>query len=152
MSETMRAPRTARSALCLLCASAALIGLTATILPMAFYDEFPFIAHWVNLLPPYNEHLVTDVGGLYLGFAVVCGWAAWTLERSLLRAVCSGWLLTAALHFAFHAGHLEGFSTADAVAELGSLALLIGAPLLALWASTAPSLGPSSGPPKSPRP
>ena len=148
----MRAPRTARSALCLLCASAALIGLTATIAPRAFYNDFPFIAHWVNLLPPYNEHLVTDVGGLYLGFAVVFGWAALALELSLLRAACLGWLFTAALHFVFHAGHLEGFSTADAVAELASLALLIGAPLLALWASADASIGSSSGSPKSPRP
>lgn len=148
----MRAPRTARSALWLLCASAALVGLTATLAPRTFYDDFPFIAHWVNLLPPYNEHLVTDVGGLYLGFTVVFGWAAWTLERSLLRAACVGWLLTATLHFVFHAGHLEGFSTADAVAELASLAILIGAPLLALWASADSVLGPGSGSPKSPRP
>lgn len=148
----MRAPRTARSTLFLLCSSAALIGLTATLAPRSFYDDFPFIAHWVNLLPPYNEHLVTDVGGLYLGFAVVLGWAGWTLERSLLRAACSGWLLTAVLHFAFHAGHLEAFSTADAIAELGSLALLVGAPLLALWAGADSLAGTRSGSPKGPRP
>lgn len=148
----MRAPRTARLSLWLLCASAALVGLTATIAPRSFYDDFPFVAHWVDLLPPYNEHLVTDVGGLYLGFAVVFGWAAKSLERSLLRAACVGWLLTATLHFVFHAGHLGGFSTADAIAELASLALLIGTPLLALWAGSDSSRGPSSGSPKSPRP
>lgn len=143
----MQAPRTTRSALWLLCASAALIGLTATIAPRSFYDDFPFVTDWVNLLPPYNEHLVTDVGGLYLGFAVVFGWAASTLERTLIRAACGGWLLTAGLHFGFHAGHLEGFGTADAIAELGSLAIVIGAPLLALWATA----GSSSGTPKGPR-
>jgi hypothetical protein len=145
-------PRTARSALWLLCVSTALTGLTATVAPRTFYDDFPFVAHWVDLLPPYNEHLVTDVGGLYLGFAVLFGWAAWTLERSLLRPACVAWLLTATLHFAFHVGHLEGFSTADAIAELASLALLLGAPLLALWASTASRHDAGPGSPKSPRP
>ena len=57
-----------------------MIGLTAAFAPHAFYDDFPFVTHWVNLLPPYNEHLVTDVGGLYLGFAVLFGWAAWKLR------------------------------------------------------------------------
>ena len=116
-----------------LCLSAAVIGLTAAVLPRTFYDDFPFVAGWVELLPPYNEHLVTDVGGLYLGFAVMFAWAAWTLERTLVQAVCVAWLLTAALHLFFHAGHLEGFSTADAIAEIASLALLLAPPPIAIW-------------------
>jgi hypothetical protein len=131
----MRKPEIARLALGLLLASALLIGLTAAAAPRTFYDDFPFLAHWVDLLPPYNEHLVTDVGGLYLGFAVLFAWAAWTLDRTLVRAACSAWLLTATLHFVFHATHLDGFSAADAVAELASLALVVGAPVAAIWAS-----------------
>jgi len=130
----MRSPAIARLALAYLGAAAALIGLTAAFAPRAFYDDFPFIAHWVDLLPPYNEHLVTDVGGLYLGFAVLFAWAGWTLERTLVRAVCVAWLLTASLHLFFHAGHLDGFDTTDAVAEIASLALLLVPPPLALWA------------------
>lgn len=129
----MRKAPFARIALGLIFASALTIGLTATVLPETFYEDFPFLASWVSLLPPYNEHLVTDVGGLYLGFAVLFGWAAWTLERALIRPLCVAWLLTAGLHLLFHAGHLDGFSTADAIAELASLALLVGAPLVALW-------------------
>jgi hypothetical protein len=145
----MRSPPTARLALGLLCASALLIGLTAALAPKTFYEDFPFVAHWVDLLPPYNEHLVTDVGGLYLGFAVIFGWATWALDRPLVRAVSVGWLLTATLHFIFHVGHLEGFSVADAIAELASLALLVGAPAVALWASGTPGgtrAEPSNGP------
>ncbi|HKO38658.1 MAG TPA: hypothetical protein VJU14_09850 [Solirubrobacterales bacterium] len=143
----MRSPSLARLALGLLFASSLLIGLTAMVLPQTFYDDFPFVANWVSLLPPYNEHLVTDVGGLYLGFAVLFACAARTLEQTLTRAVCLGWLLTAGLHLIFHAGHLEGFSTADAVGELASLSLLVGAPVLALWASRT-----DFSPPKPPRP
>jgi hypothetical protein len=131
----MRSPRAARVSLVLLAVSALSIGLVATVAPRSFYDDFPFFAHWVELLPPYNEHLVTDVGGLYLGFAVMLGFAAWTFERTLIRAVSCAWLLTSAIHLGFHAGHLDGFSTADASAELASLAFLVVLPGIALWAA-----------------
>jgi hypothetical protein len=132
-------PTIARLCLSLLFATALTIGLTGTLAPRTFYEDFPFLAHWVDLLPPYNEHLVTDVGGLYLGFAVLFGWAARTLDRTLVRAVCCGWLLTACLHLLFHATHLDGFSAADAVGEIATLALLVGAPVLALWSTASPS-------------
>jgi hypothetical protein len=130
----LRSPTGARLALGLLFASAALTGLPATIAPHAFYEHFPFLSHWVDLLPPYNRHLVTDVGGLYLGFAVVFAWALWSLEVSLVRAACAGWLLMEILHLAFHASHLEGFGTADGIAQIASLALLAITPLVAIWA------------------
>jgi hypothetical protein len=135
----MNSPRSARAALGFLFLAAATIGVTAAALPQTFYDDFPFLAHWVELLPPYNEHLVTDVGGLYLGFAVLFAWAAWTLDRILVRAVCVAWLLTATIHLIFHAGHLDGFDTADAIAEIASLALLLAPPPIAIWAVAAPS-------------
>jgi hypothetical protein len=124
-----------RLALGYLCLSALLVGLPATLAPEAFYDDFPFVTNWVDLLPPYNEHLVTDVGGLYLGFAVLFGWAAWRLEITLARAVSVAWLLVAVLHLFFHATHLENFGTADAIAEIASLASLLAPPLLVLWAA-----------------
>jgi hypothetical protein len=130
----LRSPNTARGALAILLLSAGSIGIVATVAPHTFYDDFPFLRHWVDLLPPYNEHLVTDVGGLYLGFAVIFAWAAWTLQPTLVRAVCSAWLLTAALHLFFHATHLENFDTGDAIAEVTSLAFLLLPPPLAIWA------------------
>ena len=60
----MRAPNVARGALGFLLVAVLLVGLPAAFAPRTFYDDFPFVAHWVELLPPYNEHLVTDVGGL----------------------------------------------------------------------------------------
>src|SRR3954471_22198421 len=119
----MRSPNTARAALGFLFVPALVIGLTAAVLPRTFYDDFPFFTHWVELLPPYNEHLVTDVGGLYLGFAVIFGWAFRRPERPLVRAASGGFLVVAVLHLVFHAGHLEGFGSADAIAEITGLAL-----------------------------
>jgi hypothetical protein len=126
--------RTARAALAIACAYALVLGALATFAPHTFYDEFPFIGSYVQMLPPYNEHLVTDVGGLYLGFAVIFAWAAWKPERTLVLAASSGFILTAVLHLVFHAAHLDGFSTADAVNELVGLGLLLVPPAIAIWA------------------
>jgi hypothetical protein len=130
----MRPSTIARLALGFLFASSLSIGAVAAFAPHVFYEDFPFLTHWVNLLPPYNEHLVTDVGGLYLGFAVLFAWAAWTLDRTLVRAVSTAWLLAATIHLIFHATHLGDFGTADAIAEIASLALLLIPPPLAIWA------------------
>jgi hypothetical protein len=134
-TETMRRPEIARAALLALTAYCLSLGLTATIVPRVFFDDFPFLAHWVERLPPYNEHLVTDVGGLYLGFAVVLGLAAWRPRRDLVIAACAGFLTMAVPHLAFHATHLSGFGTGGAIAELGALASLLIPPVVAIWAS-----------------
>jgi len=137
----MRSPGGARAALTILCLVAATIGLLAALAPHTFYADFPFFAHWVDLLPPYNEHLVTDVGGLYLGFALLFAWAIWTLQPTLVRALSVAWLLTAIIHLAFHATHLEDFGAVDAVAELASLAVLLAPPAVAIWAVADPAAG-----------
>jgi hypothetical protein len=137
-AAAMRSPRLARGALAVACAYALVLGAIAAFAPRTFYDHFPFIGAYVKMLPPYNEHLVTDVGGLYLGFAVIFGWAAWRPERNLILAASTGFLLAAVLHLVFHASHLDGFSTSDAVNELGGLALLLVPPGLAIWAVAEP--------------
>lgn len=130
----MRAPALAHAALAILALSALSVGLPAALAPHAFYSDFPFLAHWVDRIPPYNEHLVTDVGGLYLGFALMFAWAAWRPHPALVRPLCAAWLLAAALHLGFHATHLDNFDTADAIAELASLAFLLVPAALAIWA------------------
>ena len=132
----MRSPRAAQAALIFLLAAALSIGLTATVVPHTFYADFPFVTRWVELLPPYNEHLVTDVGGLYLGFSVLLAWAAVTLDRTLVQAVSVAWLLSAGIHLLFHAGHLGNFSTGDAIAEIASLVLLLVPPPVAVWGTS----------------
>jgi hypothetical protein len=142
--RTLLMENLARAALLVLLVSVLAVGLPATFAPQTFYDDFPFIRHWVDLLPPYNEHLVTDVGGLYLGFALLFAWAARTLQPTLVRATCSAWLVTASIHLFFHTTHLEGFGTGDAIAEIASLAFLLAPPGVAIWAVREPArvLGP----------
>ncbi len=129
----MRSPTLVRGAMLVLCGYCLFLGLVAVVAPRTFFADFPFVAHWVARMPPYNEHLITDVGGAYLGFAVVLAIAAWRLERGLVIAACAGFLTVAVLHLAFHATHLMGFSAGAAIAELSALASLLIPPCLALW-------------------
>jgi hypothetical protein len=131
----MRAPRAARAFLALLCGYCFFLGATAAFLPHTFFTEFPFLAHWVERLPPYNEHLVTDVGGLYLGFAALFAWAARKLERPLVVPLCLAFGGVVLLHLTYHADHLQGFGTVDGAAEIAALASLLVPPLVVVWAA-----------------
>lgn len=115
---------TIRISLAVLALAAFSIGFPAAFAPDAFYENFPFFASWVGLLPPFNEHLITDVGGLYLGFGLMFIWALIKPQRQLILPLCTGWLVVGVLHFTFHVRHLEGFTTTDATGQTASLALI----------------------------
>lgn len=132
--SSVRDPRLARTALAVVAISAAFTGVPAAFFPETFYDDFPFLSAWVDLLPPYNEHLVTDVGGLFCAFAVLFAWAAWRPSRELVVPLCVAWSVSSVLHLAFHVRNLDGFSAVDAVGELVTLALLVVLPAVAVWA------------------
>jgi hypothetical protein len=70
---------------------------------------------------------------------VLFAWAAWAPQPTLVRAASTAWLLTAAIHLAFHATHLDDFGAADAAGELASLAVLLTPPLVAIWAVAEPA-------------
>ncbi|WP_053227549.1 hypothetical protein [Solirubrobacter soli] len=116
-----------------LAVSTAVIAVQGTVAPRSFYDGFPFGRGWVELLPPYNEHLIRDVGGFYLAFTILFVWAAVTLARALIVPLCVAWAVFSLVHGIFHALHLDGFSAGDAVAEIGGLAAVLVLPLLAIW-------------------
>ena len=117
-----------RLALLLLAGNELLVGLCALTLPRSFYTEFPTGTGWVALLPPYNEHLVRDVGGLSLGFAVLLAAAALRPQPTLTRVAMLAWLAAAVPHLAFHLTHLDGFSAGDALAQSGGLILAVFVP------------------------
>lgn len=112
-----------RLALAFECLAAAAVGVPALLAPAGFYRSFPLGMGWVEALPPYNEHLVRDVGGLYVGFAVLFGWAAATLDRALVAPVCVAWCVFAAAHLAFHVAHASG--APEVALQVGSLAAVL---------------------------
>ncbi|WP_260860633.1 hypothetical protein [Mycobacterium tilburgii] len=53
-----------------------------------WYNTFPGMGRsWLPVLVPYNEHLVTDVGGMYLGLAALSVLTLVNLSNSALRLV-----------------------------------------------------------------
>jgi hypothetical protein len=112
----------------------AVTGLTALLAPRAFYADFPFGRGWVALLPPFNAHLTADVGAFFLAFALLLGWAAYTLERALVLPLCAAWTLFGSVHLAFHVAHLDGMSGVDRVAQTAGLVAVLVPGFVALTA------------------
>jgi hypothetical protein len=134
--------RIARVALWMLAAETAAVGVPALLAPRHFYDSFPLGASWVDMLPPFNEHLITDVGAFYVAFALLFGWAAVTLRRSLVVPLCAAWAGAALVHFVYHATHLDGWDPGDAIAQTANLALVLALPMIAIaTTATAAHLG-----------
>jgi hypothetical protein len=98
----------------------------ALLAPRSFYDAFPFGAPgWVALLPPFNEHLVRDVGGLGVALGIVLAGAAVLARRDVTRLVVVAFLVFDIPHAVFHSLHLHGFATVDAVAQSAAFAVQI---------------------------
>lgn len=109
------------------------VGLWALAAPLGFYESFPWPGrNWVSMLPPYNEHVLRDFGGLNLGFGVMFTVAAVRPERLLSATLLVGYLCFAVPHLGFHVFHLHGFSAFDAVGQVVTLAGLVVLPLFLL--------------------
>jgi hypothetical protein len=105
-----------------LAVSAAFVGVWAAAFPVSFYTDFPLPdCHWVSSLGPYNEHLVRDVGGLYLALLVLSVWVWQRPTPSSLRMAGGAWLLFSAEHFLWHALHLDGLPVVDKVGNMVAL-------------------------------
>lgn len=129
------APRAAfRVILGLLAAVQAVDGVYALLAPRSFYEDFPAGRGWVEALPAYSDHLVRDVGGLFLATAVVLAAAAIWLERRLVLVALVSFLAFSVPHTTYHLFNLDGISTGDAIAEAVSLLLTVIGPLVLLVA------------------
>ena len=109
------------------------VGLWAAFWPVAFYDAFPGLGRvWVGVDGPFNEHLIRDVGALYLALAAASIYAAFTRDIGASRAVGIGWIVFSLPHLGYHLGHLAGFAPIDVLGQLISLSstIILGIPLL----------------------
>lgn len=109
------------------------VGVWAAFFPAGFYSSFPGLGlHWVSADGPYDEHLVRDVGGLYLGLGAASLAAMFSASATPARIIGLGWLVFDLLHLEYHVTHLDG-STLDRVGNVVSLsAALVLAILLVL--------------------
>ncbi|MFG1921846.1 hypothetical protein [Cryptosporangium sp. NPDC048952] len=101
-----------RAGLILLAALDGLVGAWQYFFPRSFYDDFPTVSND----PPYNEHLMADIGGLNLAIVTVVVIAAVVLEYRLVMAALAGFGVYCGTHFAYHVTNFDGFPVRDAVA------------------------------------
>lgn len=128
-----RAERRLRLGLWVLGASAALPGVWALFWPRSFFEDFPgFGFAWVAVLPPFNRHLITDVGAFYLGFAVMFAFAAVRMKRTLTVGLLLGWLVFSVPHLFFHISHTGDLPGTDKIVQWVVLSLMVALPLYLL--------------------
>jgi hypothetical protein len=129
----MTARTWARIALGYLALVAIQIGVWAQFAPRSFYDDFPGLGRtWVSVDGPYNEHLVRDVGGLYLALSVLVVAAMITLSRTVIIAASVAVLVSGVPHFVYHVTNRDGLSSGDLAMSLGGLALFAALPVALL--------------------
>ncbi len=117
------------------------VGLQATFAPKSFFDDFPLGRSWLAQQgDAYNEHLVRDVGALFLALIIVTAWTAWRHHPT--RPLAVAWLVQGVLHLVYHAGHLDGYHTIDKIGLVGSLVAVPLLALVVLWAGWAEHLHP----------
>lgn len=120
------------------------VGGWALFVPVAFYADFPAPGmDWVASLPPFNEHLITDVGAGFLAIAAMQWLAAVQLDRWLARAALSATLVQAVPHLGFHLFHAGDLPTVKVVASRIALFIpvVLAAGLLWLTARHPPGSG-----------
>jgi hypothetical protein len=105
-------------------------GGWAVLAPAGFFADFPGFGHrWTGGYPPYNGHLVTDLGITFVTLGVLLLTAAALDDRRVTSVVLAGDLVWSGLHLAYHALHRGELGTGDYLASLVSLALGVLVPL-----------------------
>ncbi|MDG4790791.1 hypothetical protein O7626_33615 [Micromonospora sp. WMMD1102] len=99
-------------------------GVPAVLVPRWFFDSFPgFGLAWTAGYPPYNAHLMTDVGAAFLTLGVLLLAAAWLDDRRVTAVVITGLLVFGTVHLVFHLVQVGTLSSADLLASRGTLLL-----------------------------
>ncbi len=104
------------------------VGAWAALWPREFYDAFPGLGRiWIAIDGPFNEHLIRDVGALYLALAGASVAAIFSRTPDAARAVGVAWTVFGIPHLAYHLAHLESLAPLDVLGNVvslgGSLAL-----------------------------
>jgi hypothetical protein len=128
-----------RVILWVLTALATAIGGWSMIWPAEWYATFPdgvadgMLGQWILADGPFNEHLIRDVGAMYLALAGAGVVAALSTSLTAMRAVGVAWIVFSAPHLFYHLLHLHGLDAIDAVVEPISLALTVVLPVPLLF-------------------
>jgi hypothetical protein len=116
-----------RWVLVVIAAVAVSVGAWALSGPVNWYASFPGAGHhWLPMLGPYNEHLIRDVGALYLGMAALTvGAALRPADGYLVRLTGVAWLVFSVPHLLYHLDHLDHYATIDKAGNVISLGAFV---------------------------
>lgn len=116
-----------RLLLVVLLVTALLVGGWAYAMPHHWFDTFPgFGMQWVVPFGPYNEHLVKDVGAMYLGLAVLTAAALWSARNdATVRLTAAAWTTFNALHLGYHLSMLHMTKPSDRLPVAVSLTAIL---------------------------
>jgi hypothetical protein len=130
-----------RAGLVYLIVTLGLTGAWSLFFPAHFWDNYPgFGLEFVEPLPAYNEHLLNDVGSLYLGFAVLFAFALVRPSVLLVRASMAAFLVFGVPHFVFHASHLAPFDAPEVITQLILIGSFVVVPAAFLVLTRSPTL------------
>lgn len=126
--------RLMRLGLVVLSVPALYTGLWAVVDPRGFFRSYPgFGYHWTSQLGPFNEHLTSDTGAGFIAIGIAVGYAAFSLERAVIRVSLVTYLAFSIPHLVFHLVNPQGaLAGSDQVISLGLLAAAVALPLLLL--------------------
>ncbi|MBN6033758.1 hypothetical protein [Amycolatopsis sp. 195334CR] len=100
-------------------------GVWACFLPDSFYLDFPgFRSGWVSADGPFNEHLIRDVGAMFLALGVIAAGALGMKTTSAARLAGAAWLVLSVPHTTYHLVHLHVLEPVDQV--LNAVGLVAG--------------------------
>lgn len=101
-------------------------GLWALLAPQAFYDSFPGGGRtWISVDGPYNEHLIRDVGALFVALAVLSAYALWQRTPAVVRAAGLAVAVFSVPHVLYHLANTGDLDTTDAVLNVGGLVIVL---------------------------
>jgi hypothetical protein len=98
-------------------------GVWAVADPAGFFTTFPGAGHrWTAAYPPYNGHLVTDLGATFLTLGVLTIVGGVVRSLAAARMALLAVVLFSTVHLAFHATHHGSLHGLDLTASLATLA------------------------------
>lgn len=107
--------------------SGAFVGGWAYFAPLDWYNTFPGMGmRWLPVLGPYNEHLVADVGGMYLALTALGALTLVYLSNRTLRLVTAvSWTTFNLLHLIYHLRMLHMYGPRDAILNVVALGTVL---------------------------
>jgi hypothetical protein len=84
---------------------------------------------WVDLAPPFAEHLMRDYGAVNLVLGLVTAGAAITMNPVMVRTSLAAYLVFAVPHLLFHVTHHQLYTASQAGDEITALTIAVLLPI-----------------------